>query len=70
MDESKRPVLFVLPSSLFLNRSYGASYDRLREIQPEPGPAEKTPEQLQEIAQVFQVRKNGRPVEETSGLEN
>lgn len=51
------------PSSLFLNRSYGASYDRLREIQPEPGPAEKTPEQLQEIAQVFQVRKNGRPVE-------
>ena len=51
------------PSSLFLNRSYGASYDRLREIQPEPGPVEKTPEQLQEIAQVFQVRKNGRPVE-------
>lgn len=54
------------PSSLFLNRSYGASYDRLREIQPEPGPAEKTPEQLQEIAQVFQVRKNaaggGRPL--------
>ncbi len=62
MDRNSLSCSFY-PSSLFLNRSYGASYDRLREIQPELGPVEKTPEQLQEIAQVFQVRKNGQPVE-------
>ena len=62
MDQNGLSCSFY-PSSLFLDRSYGASYDRLREIQPELGPVKKTPEQLQEIAQVFQVRKNGHPVE-------
>lgn len=62
MDQNGLSCSFY-PSSLFLNRSYGASYNRLREIQPELGPVKKAPEQLQEIAQVFQVRKNGHPVE-------